>query len=319
MIPAEDESAMTDDQASDAEMQSLDAKINAMLPSQYQHCYDDVQPVSMGSAGLKYGPDGKVAWDEIWTSFCDLALAGGPPHRGTLLESVPAEEALAEPEKYQQVVEEIGRGIWLVTQLPVLPRFAPGWVAVRCQDETMAAWLVRAVVVENIFARQQQSMLLLPAGPHFQLAKEIKNVITTVAKTCHYWTCHMSADQQAAAAVVMNGPENAKLLQPASVDEMDEAPAEYQAVIQSIEEGLRQATPLKPLPSKSPGWVGIGCVNGPMAVWLMRVMIVENILARREADVLYLPARPQFTAEECRRIVEALAGAWRLWKSQSAR
>src|SRR5208283_2717325 len=83
-----------------AELQALDAKINAILPPQYQHCYDDVQPVSMGSAGLKYRADGKVAWDEIWTSFCDLALAGGPPHRGTLLEAVPPEEALGEPEKY---------------------------------------------------------------------------------------------------------------------------------------------------------------------------------------------------------------------------
>ena len=65
-----------------AELAALDAKINALLPPQYQHCYTTVSPNSMGSAGLKYGPDGRVAWDEIWTTFCDLALAGGPPHRG---------------------------------------------------------------------------------------------------------------------------------------------------------------------------------------------------------------------------------------------
>ncbi len=44
--------------------------------------YEDVQPVSMGSAGLKFASDGRVAWDEMWGLFCDLALAGGPPHRG---------------------------------------------------------------------------------------------------------------------------------------------------------------------------------------------------------------------------------------------
>jgi len=30
----------------------------------------------------------------------------------------------------------------------------------------------------------------LPAGPAFRLDKEIKNVITVVAKTHHYWTEH---------------------------------------------------------------------------------------------------------------------------------
>jgi hypothetical protein len=33
-------------------------------------------------------------------------------------------------------------------------------------------------------------VLLLPAGPAFQLEKEIKNVITVLAKTFHYWTEH---------------------------------------------------------------------------------------------------------------------------------
>ena len=299
-----------------AELQALDAKINAILPPQYQHCYDDVQPVSMGSAGLKYRADGKVAWDEIWTSFCDLALAGGPPHRGRLLEAVPPEEALGEPEKYQQVVEEIGRGIWLVTSLPVLPRIAPGWIGVRCHDETMAAWLVRAIVVENVIARHEQNMLFLPAGPHFQLGKEIKNVVTTVAKTCHYWTCHMSVAQQASAGAVLNCPENAELLQPASPDEVRAAPSEHQAVVQVIEQGLQEATGLQAVPSQYLGWVGVGCADVTMATWLMRAVIVDNILARREANVLYLPASPRFAVGDSRRVVESVARAWRLWKMQ---
>lgn len=55
-----------------------------------------------------------MAWGEIWTSFCDLALAGGPPHRGTLMESVLPEQATTEPQAYQQVVEN-SRGLWLTT------------------------------------------------------------------------------------------------------------------------------------------------------------------------------------------------------------
>ena len=65
---------------------ALEFRLRTMLPEEYQDCYEDVQPVSMGSAGLKYGSDGKVAWNEMWATFCDLAMAGGPPHKGTLLE-----------------------------------------------------------------------------------------------------------------------------------------------------------------------------------------------------------------------------------------
>ena len=79
---------------------TLDARLRTLLPPLYQDTYEDMQPVSMGSAGLKYGPDGRVAWDEIWQTFCDLALAGGPPHRGTLLEAAtPAEMALRPDEQ----------------------------------------------------------------------------------------------------------------------------------------------------------------------------------------------------------------------------
>ena len=78
-------------------LEEPEARIRTILPEQYQDCYEDVQPVSMGSASLKYGSDGKVAWDEIWDSFCDLAMAGGPPHKGTLLESASLAEIAANP------------------------------------------------------------------------------------------------------------------------------------------------------------------------------------------------------------------------------
>ena len=89
------------------ELQEMERRINALLPSEYQGRYESVSPQSMGTAALKFDSEGRVAWDQIWTSFCDLALAGGPPHRGTLLEAVTAADALAEPEKYQAVVAEI--------------------------------------------------------------------------------------------------------------------------------------------------------------------------------------------------------------------
>ena len=76
----------------------------------------------------------------------------------------------------------------------------PGWVSVACYGDAMAGWLVRAIVMENVAARRRGAILELPAAPHFRLEKEIKNVVTVIAKTCHYWLGHMPRDQQRAVA-----------------------------------------------------------------------------------------------------------------------
>lgn len=175
------------------ELDRLEQKINEMLPPEYQGRYEDIRPQSMGTAALKLDSDGNVAWDQIWTSFCDLALAGGPPHRGTLLEPVTAAEVLAEPEAYQAVVAEIERGIRLTTGLPVVGSRVPGWVGVCCESEEMAIWLMRAILVENVMVRREQETLYVPAGPKFTVKREVKNVITSIAKTVHYWSAHLVA------------------------------------------------------------------------------------------------------------------------------
>jgi sirohydrochlorin cobaltochelatase len=68
-----------------------------------------------------------------------------------------------------------------------------GWIGLRCDDEEMAIWLMRAIVVENIMVRREGAVLFLPAGPRFTLEGEIKNVVTAVAKTHHYWVEHQAA------------------------------------------------------------------------------------------------------------------------------
>jgi sirohydrochlorin cobaltochelatase len=49
---------------------------------------------------------------------------------------------------------------------------------------------MRAIVVENVMARREGTTLYLPAGPRFTLGGEIRNVVTVVAKTHHYWVEH---------------------------------------------------------------------------------------------------------------------------------
>lgn len=172
------------------ETPSFESRMDAALPPQYRE--RAANPAPMGSAGLVYDDAGQVAWNRMWGSFCDLALAGGPTHRGTLLEPPIPDEVKAQPEAYEKVVAELERAVPLVTGLETVKSANPGWVGVRCRDEAMAVWLLRAVIVENVMVRRQGSVLFLPAGPGYKLEKEIKNVVTALAKTHHYFTEHLN-------------------------------------------------------------------------------------------------------------------------------
>ena len=170
----------------------LEARMAQLLPPRYQDASLVVSSAPMGAADLQRDDDGRVAWDQMWQGFCELALAGGPPHRGTLLEAVAPEAALANPERYAEVRAELARGLRMVTGLPVELDGPAGWIGLRCADEEMAIWLMRAIVVENIMVRREGAILYLPAGCRFTLDGEIKNVVTAVAKTHHYWVEHQS-------------------------------------------------------------------------------------------------------------------------------
>ncbi|MEM7537150.1 MAG: CbiX/SirB N-terminal domain-containing protein [Chloroflexota bacterium] len=179
----------------DAQFDNLTKRINAILPPRYQDGVK-VSAEAMTSAELAYNADGTVAWDAMWglddpdSPFCELALAGGPPHRRTLLEPGLAADCLAESGKYAAVLNELEQGIQLVTGLSTVPSIVPGWIGLQCASGEMAIWLLRAIIVENVMVRREDAVLYLPAAPHFTLAGEIKNVVTVVAKTVHYWTEH---------------------------------------------------------------------------------------------------------------------------------
>ncbi len=170
-----------------------EARIAAILPPRYRDPGIVVSSAPMGAAPLQRDAEGRVAWDQMWQGFCELGLAGGPPHRGTLLEAISPDEALASPERYAEVRAELARGLRMVTGLRVVLDGPPGWIGLACVDEEMAIWLMRAIVVENVMVRRERAVLYLPAGPRFTLEGEIKNVVTVVAKTYHYWTQHQAA------------------------------------------------------------------------------------------------------------------------------
>ena len=268
-------------------IETLDARIKTLLPEEYRDSYEAVQPVSMGSAGLKYDADGQVAWDQMWGSFCDLAMAGGPPHKGKLLEPGTENEVDANYSRYDEVVEEICRGIRLVTGLRSYMSPTPGWVCVTCLGDGMAGWLLRAIVMENVAARRRGAVLELPAAPHFRLEKEIKNVITVIAKTCHYWLGHMPHDQQQAIAelfVTMAG--ESPLIEPQCSSPAAAGGRRQTAGLAAL---ILRDTGLRASDHLYDGWLGLECLTVRSAVWMMRALVATNVLSRREGTVLFVP------------------------------
>src|SRR4029453_6882508 len=235
----------------------LDARLKTLLPEEYRDSYEEVQPKPMGSAPLKYDAEGQVAWDEMWGSFCDLAMAGGPPHKGALLEPGNEADIDAEYGRYDSAAEEICRGIRMVTGLRSYMSPTPGWVCVTCLGDAMARWLHRAIVMENFAARRRGAILELPVAPQFRLEKEIKNVITVIAKTCHYWLGHMPHEQQRAIGELFNVmAAESSLIEP---DLATAVSARSRDLVSRLTEHIQRMTGLQASAQRYPGWVGVEC------------------------------------------------------------
>ncbi|WP_337174843.1 hypothetical protein [Paludisphaera sp.] len=294
----------------DAELKALDDRLNEFLPPRYQHCYGEVPPTSMGSASLKYDEYGRVAWGEIWTTFCDLALAGGPPHRGTLLEPPSAEEVAADPDGQARILAEVDRALGLATGVGTLPGYAPGWIGVPCAAEDEATWLQFAVTAENVSARRRGRTLQLPVGPNFRPEKEIKNLVVALAKSLHYWDGHLTDSQQRMA--------EHEAWEPATAAEAAADPARYAEAEAAIEAAFR-AVGLPTSPRRHAGWIGVETEDEEAAVWLLRAVLVERVPARREENVLFLPVEAAADAERSGRVAGAFLKAWELWRAHSRR
>jgi hypothetical protein len=142
----------------------------------------------MCSAPLVYNQDGTVAWEQMWDTFCDLASAGGPPHRGNML-AAPIQEDNTTP-AYQQVGHELIRGIRLVSGLEAT-HAKPGWLATKCLHAAQARWMAEQIMQENVQSFADGDFFFVPIASAYTLSGEIKNVITVVAKTSHYWQDHV--------------------------------------------------------------------------------------------------------------------------------
>ena len=143
----------------------------------------------MTSAPFLWRQDGRPDWGSMWTTFCELALYGGPPQRGpqsALRRHGRVGRGLRRRDARRDAPRDLGddRALHGVGR----GRLAP----VTCDSPTMAAWMCAAIILENVGARVDDDRLLLPAGPDYQLKDEVKSIITVVAKTHHYWQAHVA-------------------------------------------------------------------------------------------------------------------------------
>jgi len=148
-------------------------------------------PAPMSAAPLVYTAEGRPDWGIMWTSFCALALHGGPPHRGPQ-DPVLASALIEAEHPGFDAVAEIQLGIFETTGLRP-ERVDGGWLSITCASRRMAAWMCAAIILENVDARSDGWALFVPAHPSFELTDQVKSVITVIAKVHHYWQVHLAA------------------------------------------------------------------------------------------------------------------------------
>ena len=163
----------------------------AIRPTANASAAAPVSAAPMSAAPFIWREDGRPDWGNMWQGFCELALFGGPPHRGEEsalhAPAAPSEKPTSESE----AIAEIQRGIFETTGLKS-ETAEPGWLAVQCDSTRMAAWLCATILLENVDARCEGDRLLVPASPDFELKDQVKSVITVLAKTHHYWSAHLA-------------------------------------------------------------------------------------------------------------------------------
>jgi hypothetical protein len=153
----------------------------------------------------------------------------------------------------------------------------------------MAGWLVRAITMENVAVRVSGASVELPASPAFRLDKEIKNVVTVIAKTSHYWLGHMPRWQQRAIAALFRTLDaGMPLITPAGgADELHTDGG--RSLLKALADRVRERTGLRMSHHKYAGWLGLDCPSVRGAIWMMRALVVSNVLARREGITLFVP------------------------------
>jgi sirohydrochlorin cobaltochelatase len=115
-------------------------------------------------------------------------------------------------------------------------------------------------------------------------------------------------------ALALDGgpPHRGTLLRP---DEgSDPASPAYQAGVAEIVRGIAEVSGL-PAAAAAPGWVSVRCASPAMARWLSEAIACENVAARHEGALLFVPAGQRYTVKgEIKSVVTAVAKTTHYWR-----
>ena len=177
---------------------AIEASPSIRRLEQMDHHGEPIIRLPMSAAPFQYRDDGRPDWGAMWTGFCELALYGGPPHRGPEA-ALEQPQALADEVVRDAMVEEMIRGIFETTDLVAEPS-PGGWLRVTCDSKRQAAWMCATIILENVEAKVDDVHLFVPGDRGFDLKDQVKSVITVVAKSNHYWQAHIANEEGLSAA-----------------------------------------------------------------------------------------------------------------------
>ena len=115
--------------------------------------------------------------------------------------------------------------------------------------------------------------------------------------------------QRAIAALFAQLAAESPLLTPAPSDADSAADAATHAA--AIAQRIHQEIGLNVSPQHYRGWLGVECPSVRGAIWMMRALVVSNVLSRREGTVLFVPVNGVIDLGG-ERVARALAGVYRL-------
>jgi hypothetical protein len=76
-------------------------------------------------------------------------------------------------------------------------------------------------------------------------------------------------------------------------------------------EVIQQDAGLSRAQSRYTDWLGVDCQSVRLAVWMMRIVVVSNVLSRREGTVLFVPVNPAVDPDGAR-VADTVVRAHRL-------
>jgi sirohydrochlorin cobaltochelatase len=90
------------------------------------------------------------------------------------------------------------------------------------------------------------------------------------------------------------------------------------SMIDEIARGILETTGLNATPSPG-GWLAVGCDSKRMAAWLSAVIILENVDAHSDGDVLFVPADKGFELkDQVKSVITVVAKANHYWQEHLA-